>query len=147
METSSFAYQVADLKREFTLFCSERLQEMGLSIGLMFFVLYIGKHANCSPGELSEAIRMDTGHTTRSIDKLVKDGFVQKKRSEIDKRSQELALTEKGEKAFEKIYSLFRQWDQIKLKELSEEEQKTLCSLLEKMRKGGRSNELCSCSE
>lgn len=140
METTSFAYQVTALKREFTVFCNEKLQEIGLSIGLMYFIVYIGKHENCSPGELSKAIHMDTGHTTRSIDKLVKDGFVQKKRAEVDKRSQNLILTDKGKIALNHIYSLFQQWDQIRLSQLSEEEQKTLCALLDKVRKRGKTS-------
>ena len=138
METS-FAYQILALKKEFTMFCNEKLQEMGLSIGLMFFVVYIGKHSHCSPGELSQAIRMDTGHTTRSIDKLVKSGFVEKERSKVDKRSQELVLTEKGIEVFHKIYTLFEQWEQIKLKDFSKEERELLDSLLNRLVQKGES--------
>lgn len=145
METTSFSYQVTALKREFTIFCNEKLQKLGLSIGLMYFIVYIGKHENCSPGELSKAIHMDTGHTTRSIDKLVKDGFVQKKRSEVDKRSQNLALTDKGKMALEHIHSFFQQWDQIILSQLSEEEQETLCALLEKIQKIRKTSCMSSC--
>lgn len=138
METS-LAYQISALKKDFTMFCNEKLQEVGLSIGLMFFVIYIGKHKHCSPGELSCAIRMDTGHTTRSIDKLVKGGFVQKEKSKVDKRIQQLVLTKKGEEAFLFIYDLFEQWDRSRLKEFSKEEKEMLYALLNKARKGGES--------
>lgn len=138
METS-FAYQILTLKKEFTMFCNEKLQEMGLSIGLMFFVVYIGKHSHCSPGELSQAIHMDTGHTTRSIDKLVKSGFVEKERSKVDKRSQELVLTERGVEVFHKIYTLFEEWEQIKLKDFTKEERELIDSLLNRLVQKGES--------
>lgn len=129
----TFSYQILTLKKEFAIFCSERLQEMGLSMGLLYFVIYIGKHKYCSPGELSQAIHMDTGHTTRSVDKLIKSGFVQKQRSSMDKRSQELLLTEKGEEVFQKIYDLFGQWEEIKLKDFSKEERELIQTLLSKL--------------
>lgn len=130
---ASFVYQVLILKKQFTNFCNERLQKMGLSIGLMFFIIYIGKHEPCSPGELSTAIRMDTGHTTRSIDKLVKGGFVKKERSNIDRRSQVICLTEKGREAFERVYLLFEEWEEQVLNDMTKDEKETLHLLLDKI--------------
>ena len=129
----SFAYQISALRRDFTIFCDKALEEMELSKGLMFFVLYIGKHESCSLGELALALRMDPGHTTRSIDKLVKKGFVQKERAKFDKRSQELILTKKGKEVFKKIYLLFEEWDEKILKNLEEQELEQFKCILNKI--------------
>lgn len=56
----TFAYLITSLRKDFTEFCNEKLQEMGLTQGLLFFILYAGKHPQCSPKELTEALHMDT---------------------------------------------------------------------------------------
>lgn len=126
------------LYKDFSAFCNERLQEMGLSKGLLYFILYIGKHPNCSPGNLSEELNFDSGHTTRSIDKLVKTGFVLRKKSEHDKRAYILQLTEKGQNAFEASHVLFSQWDGKIFEDISEVDRHQLISILKKLvrRKG-----------
>ena len=45
----TFAYLITSLRKDFTEFCNEKLQEMGLTQGLLFFILYAGKHPQCSP--------------------------------------------------------------------------------------------------
>ena len=62
----TFAYLITSLRKDFTEFCNEKLQEMGLTQGLLFFILYAGKHPQCSPKELTEALHMDTGYCARS---------------------------------------------------------------------------------
>ncbi len=126
---------ITSLKKDFDSFCNKRLQEMGLSHGLMFFVIYIGNHPECSPKDLSTAIKADTGHTTRSVEKLVTAGFVTRKTKETDKRAFQLSLTEKGLNAFTEIKNLFTQWDEIALADISKEEKELLLKALSKLKK------------
>lgn len=126
---------ITSLKKDFDNFCNKRLQEMELSQGLMFFVIYIGNHPDCSPKDLSAAIKADTGHTTRSVDKLVTAGFVTRKTKETDKRVFQLNLTEKGLNAFIEIKNLFTDWDEIALADISKEEKQLLIKVLSKLKK------------
>ncbi|MCI6276334.1 MAG: MarR family transcriptional regulator [Clostridium sp.] len=121
------------LYKDFTSFCNEKLQEIGLSRGLLYFIIYIGKHPKCSPGKLSSQMKFDTGHTTRAIEKLVQNDFVLREKSESDKRAYILSLTEKGEEALELIYSLFSQWDEKVFYDIDEDERKQIISLMEKL--------------
>lgn len=123
------------LYKDFSRFCNEKLQEIGLSRGLLYFVIYIGRHPKCSPGKLSSELRFDSGHTTRAIEKLVQNEFVLREKSEIDKRAYILSLTEKGEEALKVIYSLFSQWDEKVLSDIGEDERKQAISLMEKLTK------------
>ena len=65
----TFAYLITSLRKDFTEFCNEKLQEMGLTQGLLFFILYAGKHPQCSPKELTEALHMGYGLLRQIIGK------------------------------------------------------------------------------
>lgn len=129
----TLAYYSSALRRDFSLFCSEKLQEMGLSEGLLYFIVYIGKHKGCSPGEVAKNIHQDTGYTTRSIDKLVESSFVLREKSEKDKRSYVLSLTEKGQIIFNRSYELFNEWDEKILKNITMEDKDQLFRILKEI--------------
>ena len=121
------------LKRDFSQFCARELAEMGLAQGLMFFVIYLGRHPGTSPGQLAEALRADTGHTARSVEKLVQGGFVERRRNPEDHRAFQLRLTPQGEEAFAGIRGLFARWDGEAAQGLSPGEARELSRLLGKL--------------
>ena len=108
----TLSYCITFLKKDFDRFCGERLAQLGLTRGLLFFLIYIGKYPACSPGALSDALRADSGHTARSVDKLVQSGFVRRARSDAVARAFTLQLTQSGEEAFQSVRSLFAEWDE-----------------------------------
>ena len=129
----TLAHYATLLRKDFTDYCSQKLAEEGLSQGQLYFILYIGRHENCSPKELAQALHMDAGHTTRTLAKLAQDGFLVQERSKTDGRAHTLMLTEKGKTAFAMSYDLFAQWDTKVLCPLSPEERETLMTLLSKL--------------
>ena len=129
---NTLAFFASFLRKDFTDYCEVQLRQIGLTQGLLFFVLYVGKHPNCSPGDLSQDLGFDRGHTTRSLTKLEEAGFLLRTRSETDGRAFSLLLTEKGQFAFQKSHDLFGEWDKAVMKDLSSEEKSTLLTILEK---------------
>ena len=53
---SSIAYYITLLRRDFAGYCSRELGKLGLSQGLLFFILYVGRHPGCTPGQLAAAL-------------------------------------------------------------------------------------------
>lgn len=135
----TLAYCATILRKDFIEYCNRQLFDQGLSQGQLFFLLYVGRHPGCSPKELTLGLRMDAGHTTRTLTRLVQDGFLTQEKSSADRRVHTLLLTEKGERAFRFSYELFAQWDKEMLQGLSSEERETLMALLSKLAvmKGG----------
>ena len=70
MEPSTVSSCILTLHREFAAYTTRRLQELGLSFGLIYFVIYVGKHPDCTPSELTKALHLDWGHSQRSLNKL-----------------------------------------------------------------------------
>lgn len=129
----TLANYIAYLRRDFTSFCNEKLQNMGLSQGLLFFIIYVGKHPGCSPKELAQALSLDTGHVTRSIAKLEQSGFLSQECDQNDRRGRILNLETRGEEAFRKSYELFDLWDKEVLKDTSESDRMLLLEVLGKL--------------
>ena len=90
MELSTVSSCILTLHREFAAYTTQRLQELGLSFGLIYFVIYVGKHPDCTPSELTKDLHLDWGHSQRSLNKLAEDGFLTK---EKNGRSYHLKLT------------------------------------------------------
>lgn len=129
--TQTIAYYIAMLGRKFNRYCGLKLQEIGLTRGLLYFILYIGNHPDCSPGELGQALHMDGGHVARSLVKLDEGGFIRREQNPRDKRAHILTLTAKGAAAFQISHDLFHQWDQEILREMKPADKQLLFSLLE----------------
>ena len=130
---TTLAFYADLLFKDFSSYCGRELQKLGLTVGLLYYVLYVGKNPGCSSGQVCQGLHMDAGHTTRSVDRLVKLGFMVREKNGCDRRETRLRLTERGEQAFLFSCSLFEHWDQEMLSGLEEEEQKQLKTLLKKM--------------
>ena len=128
--TRSLAYYVTWLREDFSEYCGRRLQEIGLSQGLLFFILYVGKHPGCSPKALAEALRMDFGHVARSLSKLEQAGFIRQEQNPRDRRAHLLCLTDHGQTAFALSYDLFDEWDREVLGQIEEADREQLLALL-----------------
>ena len=47
MEPATVSSCILTLHRRFAAYTTQRLQELGLSFGMMYFVIYVGKHPDC----------------------------------------------------------------------------------------------------
>ena len=91
MLISTLSYYTTELYKEFAAYTTEKLHELGLNFGQMYFIIYVGKHPECTPSELTSALKLDWGHSQRSVAKLAEDGFLIKEKK--SGRSYRLTLT------------------------------------------------------
>lgn len=125
----TFSYACTVLYRRFTQYTSARLNQLGLSFGTLFFLIYVGKHPGCTQSELTTALHLDWGHSQRTVLKLVEGGFLLR---EKDGRAYRLTLSEQGQHAFEASHQVFFDWDEQALANLTPEERRQLTALLYK---------------
>lgn len=104
MYHKTLSYYSTIFYRSFSAFTGEQLQAVGLNFGLLFFVIYVGKHPGCSPSELTKALYLDWGYSQRSLNKLAADGFLSR---EKHGRSYTLTLTDRGQQAFVVSHQVF----------------------------------------
>ena len=68
-----------------------------------FLVVEIGRKPGICIKELAGILKIDKSGVSRSVEELVKKGFVTREPSKTDRRSVVLKLTESGKARFEKI--------------------------------------------
>ncbi len=133
MQDLTLSYYIQQLHRSFTLFCGEELRKKGMSVGLMYFILYVCVHPGCTPAELTRDLALDRGYVLRSIQKLVEDGLFQRLPHPGDKRASLLYPTEKGQEIFTLSHQLLHRWDAAVLDAITPAERKQLFALLQKL--------------
>ena len=133
MYHKTLSYYSTIFYRSFSAFTSEQLQAVGLNFGLLFFVIYVGKHPGCSPSELTKALHLDWGYSQRSLNKLAEDGFLSR---EKHGRSYALTLTDRGQQAFVISHQVFFTWNDTRLANLNDTEKDQLLALLQKAAEG-----------
>ncbi len=127
----TLSYRCTVLYRSFSSYTSQRLAELGLNYGVLFLLIYVGKHPGCTQAQLTAALGLDWGYGQRSILKLVEDGFLLREKRG---RAYHLDLSEKGQQAFAVSHQVFFDWDQQMLESLNSQEKQQLFSLLNKLK-------------
>lgn len=127
----TLAFYATAFHRDFAAYTTARLQKLGLSFGLLFLLIYVGKHPGCSQAQLTSALGLDWGYSQRSITRLVDEGFLTREKSG---RAYRLGLSARGEEAFALSHQVFFDWDREKLASLEPEERRQLLELLAKLR-------------
>lgn len=127
----TLAFYATTFHRDFAAYTTARLQKLGLSFGLLFPLIYVGKHSGCTQAELTSALGLDWGYSQRSIARLVEGGFLTREKSG---RAYCLNLSEKGQEAFGLSHQVFYDWDKERLAALEPAERERLIALLAKVK-------------
>ena len=99
-------------------------------------LLFIKKHKSVKPMDISKEFGVTPATVTVQIDRLVKKGCVVRKSNKDDGRSVKVSLTNKAKKQLDQITNeKLKSYDAI-FKNLTQEDQKKLLKLMEKMESG-----------
>lgn len=75
---NTLAYYNTVLYRSFTAYTAEQLGQVGLPFGLLFPIIYVGKHPGCTQAQLTKALGLDWGYSQRCVVKLTEEGFLRR---------------------------------------------------------------------
>ncbi|MFV0283651.1 MAG: MarR family winged helix-turn-helix transcriptional regulator [Castellaniella sp.] len=110
-----------------------RAGPMGLTANQWRPLLLIQHRGTDTPAELARALDIDTGATTRMLDRLESKGFVQRERVPEDRRVVKIVLTDMGRTVSSQILPIVAQALNIHLSGFSEDEIRMLIALLKRM--------------
>ncbi|MCH4207917.1 MAG: MarR family winged helix-turn-helix transcriptional regulator [Solobacterium sp.] len=131
--TCTLAYDVMLMRKDYARYCNERLEQIGISSGLLIFVQYIGDHPDCAPKTLAGDLRMDFGYVTRNLRQLETARFIRQSINPKDHRAHTLKLSEKGKKAYALSNQLAESWEKEALSSFTRQEQKIMAQLMKKV--------------
>lgn len=98
------------------------LGEIGLEIGQPKLINYLDNCGPCRQRELADFFEIDSAAVSRMLDSLEKGGFVTRKTDEENRRSNLIALTDKGRQAQQKWRDHCRDMEGIMLQGFTEQE-------------------------
>ena len=94
--------------------------------------LYDAPEEGLSMGEVSRRLKVSNGNVTGIVERLKKEGLIQRRTKPNDRRSQLVRLTDSGRTTFEEMAEAHERWVASMLSGLSEEEVEQLKYLLGK---------------
>ncbi len=87
-----------------------------------------------SMGELSSHLMVSAGNITGLVERLVREGLIERVPIAADRRRQHVRLTEKGREAFSAMTPEHDRWIMDAFAALSEEEKQNLLAILQKLK-------------
>lgn len=127
MENSSSIYDfiIDNLK---TFFYPEDWLELDLNFSKteLMALLVVDRHGEVSMSGICDAMNMPMSTATGIVDRMVRKGFLQRERSETDRRMVVVNMTEKGRGIIEHYKGVFSSYTEQIEAALTEEEQQLL---------------------
>lgn len=102
-KVKQFREYTRELERHLDIIDQNDCCQCGVSRVGCFLIVEIGRRPGICIKELAELLRIDKSGVSRSVEELVKSGFVTREPSEEDRRCVVLKLTESGNARFMKI--------------------------------------------
>lgn len=118
-------YSIGDIK----------YKDKNLQRGQFIFLLRICENQGTNLIELSNLMKVDKTTTTKAVQKLINEGYLEKREDSLDRRVWRVYPTLIGEEIYKYITSEEDKSSEIYYKDFSEKEKEDLSILLQKMRK------------
>lgn len=106
-----------------------------VSLKEMHIIEIIGKNTNVTPSDIARELMLTLGTVTTSLNKLEAKGYIERKRSKLDRRVVHLTLTKKG-KLLDRLHRKFHKNMVIHIAEdMNEQEFEALAQVLKNLHK------------
>ncbi len=94
---------VKRIVRNFQLLERDQVKQLGFTMSQTYCLIEILENGSLTMQDLSGRMNLSTSTMTRVVDKLVRDKYIVRKRSEQDRRIVEVELSEKGLEAAQEV--------------------------------------------
>lgn len=96
MGNESIGKIISIIARQNQMYLVKEMNKIGISGSEYIFIANIPDKGFATQQQICNEFEVDPAFATRSVNSLVKKGYVEKLKSKLDKRSYELRLTENG---------------------------------------------------
>lgn len=117
---------ISVLHRQEQKYVTRNMKEYGLGYSSYNFLLHISAREGCSQKQLCTYMAMDEALATRTIRKLVEQGYLTRERDESDPRSYSLFVTDQGKALIPLIKKALSDWWAEIMVDLDEEQKQLL---------------------
>ena len=129
----TYIYKLLSAKKKLIAAVRRDFEDVDITHENYITLHFIYENPGISQAELAELNAKDKNVIVKTIDRLEKNGWVERVRSPHDRRAYTLQITKSGEKIIYKYWDRLVERQKEALSGLSEKEQQTLYKLLEKV--------------
>lgn len=106
MAESSFLIDISALYRNIQKYFDKTMAKYDIGSGQLIFLFLINEQEGITMNEVSRIGEVDKGTTTKSVQKLIEQDYVQARTDENDRRVKRLYTTERAAKIMNELYEL-----------------------------------------
>lgn len=126
---------ISRIHRCFRQWQSDKMEEVGLNGIAQNYLFHICRKPGISQEKLCEHIMVNKSNVARKLSSLENEGWILREISENDKRSYQIIPTDKAKEVYPQITAHMKEWNELILEDLSEEEKELLLKILPKIAK------------
>lgn len=115
------------------LYRSERLSGSGLNGYQSGYILNICRTPGITQDQLAQRLHVNRSNVTRQLTLLEAAGFVERRRSELDRRAIEVYPTEKAFAILPTVQNVLDKWNEYLIEDFTEEEKACFIGFLERV--------------
>lgn len=131
---SNVLREIGKLSRTVHSISDLKFKELNLQKGQFIFLTRVCENPGINLINLSNLLKVDKTTTTKAIQKLIIEGYINKEQDELDKRIYRLNPTEKALKIYNLIVEEENRNIETCFNGFTEEEKDIMCKLAKKMR-------------
>lgn len=132
-QSASFGRLFSIIYRNISIYIDSELKEARIGAGQVSFLRALQHEDGINQETLTANFGVNKATTARAIAKLVKEGYVTRKRDKADKRAYKIYLTKKGQEMELKLKAVLQQLTESLSTGLTEAEKASVIRLLAKM--------------
>ena len=133
MEKKYLVWDIIKIAREHRKTVEKKICSLGIHPSQHHVLMHVAMNGACTQNQIAEAVGVSAAAMAVSLKKLEKGGYIEKRISESDGRSNLIALTVKGEEVVQQSKLMFDEVDQKMFEDLTEEQQNQLHEFMEQI--------------
>ncbi len=132
-EENTTGILISIINRYGSMYINRRLKSHNITSGQHAYLLYINKHNGCKQEDIASHFKVDKANITRAVKILSQNKYIEKKPNENDSRCNKLYMLKNGKRLVNKIKEILKDWNELLMKGIREEEKFILIKNLEIM--------------
>jgi DNA-binding MarR family transcriptional regulator len=129
-------FQLGAVGRKITRYYKDKIASLGLTHGQFFMLVALFEEDGMLPSQLADKTALDRPTTTGLLDRLERDGWIERRLDPTDRRTLRVHLTSKARQARQAVISIFEETNGQFLSRFSPEEWKLFQSFLRRLEGG-----------
>lgn len=130
---NSIGYLLAQAQRQVHRELGVRLQRHGITVAQWSVLVMLWEVDGLTHKELADRLTIETATISRTVDRMVRDGLVERVRSDADRRQVHVHLTDKGAGLWRELVPEAETMLTFALADFTAEEEQTLRRLLQRV--------------